>query len=154
MALSRQDFPILDAEKYKVFEGVAHGAYILEKGGEAPDILLVATGAEVWLALKTAERLAGEGFSVRVVSMPSWRIFEEQSEEYKASIFPDHLPKLAIEAGATLGLVEVRWAAWTCDRTRPVWCVCSGPVALERLGFNVENVAGEGAQTDRSAKTK
>ena len=80
-----------------------HGAYIVEQGGESPDLLIVATGAEVWPALNAAEELKKEGITTRVVSMPSWKIFEEQSEEYKASIFPDHLPKLAVEAGAPLG---------------------------------------------------
>jgi transketolase len=73
------------------------------KGGESPDLLIVATGAEVWLALNSATALKDDGIHARVVSMPSWKIFEEQTAEYKASIFPDHLPKLSIEAGATLG---------------------------------------------------
>ena len=65
MALSRQDLPILDAEKYKVFEGVSHGAYILERGGDTPAVLLVATGAEVWLALKSAQKLAAKELRAR-----------------------------------------------------------------------------------------
>jgi transketolase len=154
MALSRQDLPILDAEKYKVFEGVAHGAYILEKGGENPDVLLVATGAEVWLALKSAEKLAGEGISARVVSMPSWKLFEEQSQEYKASIFPDHLPKLAIEAGATLGWWKYVGRHGNVIGLDRFGASAPGPIALERLGFNVENVTGEARKLVELAKKK
>ena len=66
-------------------------------------MLIVGTGAELWPAIHAAEELKKDGIAARVVSMPSWRLFEEQSDSYKASIFPEDLPKLAVEAGATLG---------------------------------------------------
>ncbi len=100
MALSRQDLPVLDAEKYKVFEGTSKGAYILEQG---KDIVLVATGSEVAMIIKAAADLKGEGIEATVVSMPSFKIFEEQSDEYKASIFPLGKPAISLEAGATMG---------------------------------------------------
>src|ERR1700678_3070797 len=102
MALSRQNLPILDPEKYKVAEGVRKGAYILQDGGASPDVLLVAAGAEVWPVLQAAADLKKEGISARVVSMPSFRIFEEQPEAYTQQIFPDHLPALAVEAAAPM----------------------------------------------------
>ncbi len=102
MALSRQNLPVLDPEKYKVAEGVRKGAYILQDGGASPDVLMVAAGAEVWPVLQAAADLKKEGISARVVSMPSFRIFEEQPDAYKQHIFPDHLPKLAVEAGAPM----------------------------------------------------
>jgi len=141
MALSRQDLPILDAEKYQVFDGVRHGAYIVEQGGDTPAVLLVATGAEVWLALKSAEKLAGEGVAARVVSMPSWKIFEEQGEEYKDQIFPDGLPTLAIEAGATLGWWKYVGRHGDVIGLDRFGASAPGPVALEHLGFSVDNVA-------------
>jgi transketolase len=140
MALSRQDLPILDAEKYKVFEGVRHGAYIIERGGELPDILIVGTGAELWPALEGAGELGKEGIKARVVSMPSWRIFEEQSEEYKNSIFPDHLPKLAIEAGATQGWWKYVGRHGDVIGIDRFGASAPGTKALEELGISTANV--------------
>ena len=100
MALSRQDLPVLDNDKYKVQEGVNHGAYILEAYGK--DVILVATGSEVAMIMKAAEELKGAGINATVVSMPSFAIFEEQEEEYKMSIFPHGVPKIALEAGSTM----------------------------------------------------
>jgi transketolase len=140
MALSRQDLPILDAEKYKVFEGVRHGAYIIERGGESPDILIVGTGAELWPALEGAGELGKEGIKARVVSMPSWRIFEEQSEEYKNSIFPDHLPKLAIEAGATQGWWKYVGRHGDVIGIDRFGASAPGAKALEELGISTANV--------------
>ena len=91
---------MLDAEKYKVLEGTRKGAYILEKG---KDIILVATGSEVAMIMKAAAELKGEGIEATVVSMPSFKLFEEQDEAYKMSIFPHGVPKISLEAGATMG---------------------------------------------------
>jgi transketolase len=139
-ALSRQDLPILDADKYKVFEGVKKGAYILEPGGDKPDVLIVGTGAEVWTALNGAKALKEQGITARVISMPSWRLFEQQSDAYKDSIFPAHLPKLSIEAGATLG-----WWKWVGRHGEVIGidrfgASAPGTKALEELGFRTENV--------------
>jgi len=101
MALSRQDLPVLDAEKYKVFEGTSHGAYVLEHFGT--DVILVAAGSEVAMIMKAALELKEAGILATVVSMPSFKIFEEQTEEYKMSIFPHGTPKISLEAGATMG---------------------------------------------------
>jgi transketolase len=101
MALSRQDLPVLDAEKYKVFAGVAKGAYVLEEFGK--DIILVATGSEVAMIMKAALELKDAGIMATVISMPSFKILEEQGEEYVMSLFPHGVPKLALEAGATMG---------------------------------------------------
>ena len=101
MALSRQDLPVLDAEKYKVHEGVRKGAYVLDTSGK--DVILLATGSEVSLIMKAAEELKAAGIGATVVSMPSFKIFDEQPEEYKAGLLPHGTPKLAVEAGATMG---------------------------------------------------
>jgi transketolase len=81
---------------------VSKGAYVLEDASK-PQVVLIGTGSEVWPAVDAAKLLAAEGFAARVVSFPSWKIFEEQTAEYKASVLPAGVPKLAIEAGATLG---------------------------------------------------
>lgn len=155
MALSRQDLPILDPEKYKVFEGVPKGAYILEKGSDSPDLLMVATGSEVSVVLEAAQALTKEGFSVRVVSMPSWRIFEEQSEEYKASIFPDHLPKLAVEAGSPLGWWKYVGRHGDVIGLERFGASSPGKKVLEELGFSSANIAKRArALVERVRKTE
>jgi transketolase len=140
-ALSRQDLPILDPEKLDIYAGVSHGAYIVEQGGASPDIVIVSTGAEVWSALAAAEELKKEGINARVISMPSWKIFEEQSAAYKASIFPDHLPKLAVEAGATLGWWKYVGRHGDVIGLDRFGASALGTVSLEKLGFGVENIA-------------
>jgi len=134
MALSRQDLPVLDAVKYKVAEGVAKGGYVLEDG---TDVVLVSAGSEVDLAMKSAVALKAEGISARVVSMPSWKIFEEQSAEYKSSVLPKSTPKLAIEAGATQGWWKYADEVIGIDR---FGASAPGPIVMDKLGFNVANV--------------
>jgi transketolase len=154
-ALSRQDLPVLDPEKLDIYDGVSHGAYIVEKGGESPDLLIVSTGAEVWPSLKAAETLKAEGLTVRVISMPSWKIFEEQTEDYKASIFPDHLPKLAVEAGATLGWWKYVGRHGDVVGLDRFGASAPGPVALEKLGFGADNIAAKAKSlVDRVRKTE
>ncbi|MBW4027229.1 MAG: transketolase [Acidobacteria bacterium] len=139
-ALSRQDLPILDPAKHDIYDGVKHGAYIVEKGGDSPDLLIVGTGAELWPGINAANELKKEGINVRVVSMPSWKLFEEQSEEYKASIFPDHLPKLSIEAGATQGWWKYVGRHGDVIGLDRFGASAPGTRALEELGFSVANI--------------
>jgi transketolase len=101
MALSRQDLPVLDAEKYKVFEGTRKGAYVLEAFGK--DVILVATGSEVAMIMEAALKLKDEGILATVISMPSFKLLEEQGEDYILSLFPHGVPKISLEAGATMG---------------------------------------------------
>jgi transketolase len=101
MALSRQDLPVLDAEKYKVLEGTRKGAYVLEAFGK--DIILVATGSEVAMIMKAALELKEAGILATVISMPSFKLLEEAGEEYILSLFPHGVPKISLEAGATMG---------------------------------------------------
>ncbi len=154
-ALSRQDLPLLDPAKLDIYEGVGQGAYIVEKGGDSPDLLIVATGAEVWPALKAAETLKAEGTATRVVSMPSWKIFEEQPETYKASIFPDHLPKLAVEAGATLGWWKYVGRHGEVIGLDRFGASAPGPIAMEKLGFGVDNIVTVArALVEKTAKSE
>jgi transketolase len=155
MALSRQDLPLLDPVKQRVFEGVRHGAYIVEQGSDAPDVLIVGTGAELWPAIEAAKQLKTEGIVARVVSMPSTRIFEEQSEAYKASIFPDHLPKLAIEAGATLGWWKYVGRHGDVIGIDRFGASAPGPIVLEKLGFGADSVVARAkALVERARKTE
>ena len=132
------DLPVLDAAKYKVLEGPAKGAYVLAEYGK--DIILVATGSEVELAMKSAEELKGAGIMATVVSMPSFAIFEEQEEDYKMSIFPHGIPKISIEAGATMGWWKYIGRDGIAIGLDRFGASAPGPVALEKLGFSVANV--------------
>jgi len=138
MALSRQDLPVLDAEKYKIHEGVKKGAYALDASGK--DIILIATGSEVSVILKAAEELKAAGINASVVSMPSFKIFDEQEQSYKDQLFPENTPKLALEAGATLGWYKYighNGAVIGIDR---FGASAPGPIALEKLGISVAHV--------------
>jgi transketolase len=146
MALSRQDLPLLDASKLSIYEGVKRGAYIVEKGGDSPDILLVATGAELWAVLNAAKELAEKGIKARVVSMPSWRLFQEQDEAYQLEIFPDDLPKLAVEAGSPLGWWKFVGRHGDVIGLDRFGASAPGPRALEELGFGVKNIVSRAEQ--------
>ncbi len=143
MALSRQDLPVLDAEKYKIAEGVPKGAYKLAwdtDGGSGKDIILIATGSEVSLILESAAELKKQGIRATVVSMPSFKIFDEQEQSYKDELFPEATPKLAVEAGATMGwwkYVGHNGGIIGVDR---FGASAPGPLVLEKLGFSVANV--------------
>jgi transketolase len=138
MALSRQDLPVLDAVKYKVFEGVAKGAYVLEAYGN--DIVLVATGSEVEVVMKAALELKEAGILATVVSMPSFKIFEEQSEEYKLSIFPHGVPKISVEAGATMGWWKYIGREGVAIGIDKFGASAPGPLVMEKYGISVANV--------------
>jgi transketolase len=138
MALSRQDLLVLDAEKYGVFAGVAKGAYVLEEHGK--DIVLVATGSEVELVLKAAAELKEAGILATVVSMPSFKIFEEQSEEYKLSIFPHGVPKISVEAGATMGWWKYIGREGVAIGIDKFGASAPGPIVMEKYGISVANV--------------
>jgi len=105
LALTRQSIPTLDREKFASAEGLHHGAYILsEAEGDKPNIILIASGSEIEIVLKAAEMLKENNLAVRVVSMPSWELFEAQSEDYRRQVLPaDIRAKIAVEAASPQG---------------------------------------------------
>ena len=162
LVLARQTVPVLDPSKFPTGEA-SRGAYAVReavgpatrKRGPAameaglsakpvkPDVILIATGSEVHLALAAVPLLEAQGLKVRVVSMPSWEIFEEQPEEYRRALLPSGVPKLAIEAGSTLG-----WRRYVGDRGAVLGldrfgASAPGPIAYKNLGFTAERVAAE-----------
>jgi transketolase len=141
-ALTRQDLPVIDASKTDVYGGVSKGAYILEDA-KNPQVILIGTGSEVWPAVDAAKLLASEGIAARVVSFPSWRIFEEQSAEYKASVLPRGIPKLAVEAGATLGWWKYVGQDGGVIGVDRFGASAPGPKVMAEYGFTAENVAAQ-----------
>ena len=116
LILSRQALPTVDRTRYAAAAGVAQGAYVLaDAPGGAPDVLLLATGSEVSLCVEAYERLAAAGVKARVVSMPSWDLFERQPQEYRDRVIPPARP------GARLGGagLDVRLGALYGHRRRP-----------------------------------
>jgi transketolase len=105
LALSRQPLPTLDRNRYAPASGVARGAYILADAPDGnPEVILIASGSEVSLAVQAHDKLVAEGIRARVVSMPSWDIFEHQTQQYRDSVLPPNVKaRVAIEQGSTLG---------------------------------------------------
>jgi transketolase len=141
LALTRQKLPILDSKANQMMVGTRRGAYIFaqDKSGK-PDLILIGTGSEVHLAIEAMYKLLEKGVNARVVSMPSWELFEKQTKNYKETVLPNNVPKLAIEAGSTLGwckYVGLNGGVIGIDR---FGASAPGKVALEKLGFNVDNV--------------
>ncbi len=140
LILTRQGLPVLDQTKYPSSDNLFQGAYIL-KDADKPEIILMASGSEVQLILKTAEQLESEGKKVRVVSFPSWELFEQQSEEYKNSVLPkDVKARIAVEAGVAQG-----WHKYTGDGGKIISIEKFGASApdtilFEKYGFTVENI--------------
>jgi transketolase len=105
LVLSRQALPTFDRAHMGAAGGVARGAYILrEADGASPDVILIGTGSEVSLCVEAATHLAREGLQARVVSMPSWELFEDQDEAYRHMVLPPHIgARVSVEAASTLG---------------------------------------------------
>ncbi len=141
LVFSRQGLPILDQEKYGKASKLEKGAYILSDSKKKPDVILIATGSEVSLIMQAQEKLKADGIDARVVSMPSWELFEKQSDSYKEKVFPKSVKKrLAVEAGSPLG-----WHKYVGDKGDVIAMNGFGESApAEQLfvefGFTVENV--------------
>ncbi|MCP4261348.1 MAG: transketolase [Planctomycetes bacterium] len=140
LLLTRQGLTVLDQEKYGSAANVTKGAYVLV-GADKPDVLLLASGSEVGLAVEAAEKLSAEGVTSQVVSMPCWELFEKQSQEYKDSVIPPQIKaRVGIEAGIELG-----WSKWLGDKGVFVGMSSFGAsapakICFEKFGITVENV--------------
>jgi transketolase len=142
VVLSRQPLPTIDRSKYASAAGLARGAYVLgDAPNGKPDVLLIATGSEIALALEAHERLLGEGVHSRVVSMPSWDVFEHQSKEYRDSVLPPAVrARVAIEQASAFG-----WERYVGQSGRIIGMQTFGASAplkalMTEYGFTVDNV--------------
>jgi transketolase len=140
LALTRQNLPILDRSVTAPAGGLQKGAYVLRDFG-GPEIILMASGSEVSLVYEAAQKLHEEGRGVRVVSFPSWALFEKQDEAYRESVLPKKITaRLAVEAGATLG-----WERYAKSMIGIDHYGASAPykIIFENFGFTVENVVAK-----------
>ena len=142
LLFTRQGLPTLDRTVYPAASALHHGAYALWQSGEGtPDILLIATGSEVELALNAAEKLGEKKVNVRVVSMPSWELFAEQDEAYQESVLPDACDRrIAIEAGASFGWERYIGRKGIMIGKDDFGASAPYKVLLEKFGFTVDNV--------------
>ena len=141
LSLTRQEIPIIDQKKYAKAKNLEKGAYILSDCEGDPDIILIATGSEVHLILEAQEKLKKSKIEARVVSMPSWNLFDKQSSSYKETVFPKIIRKrLAVEAGSPIG-----WLKYTTDDGDVIGFdkfgeSAPGDEVMKEYGFSVENV--------------
>jgi transketolase len=153
LSLTRQAVPTFDRTRYAAAEGLRKGAYVFSDVQCTPDVILIGTGSELQLALGAQEKLAGEGVNARVVSMPCWDLFEEQSAEYKESVLPSAVrARVAVEAGTPIG-----WERYVGLEGRVVGQKtfgASGPAkdVLKHFGFTVENVVQHARETIAAVK--
>ena len=142
LALTRQNLPILDQAEFPSAEGLARGAYVLRDSEDgSPDLILIASGSEVSLALEAEKQLKEKGVKARVVSMPSWELFDEQDEAYRNEVLsPSVTARLAIEAGSTQGWHRYVGSAGDVIGLDRFGASAPGKVVYEKLGFSVENV--------------
>ena len=144
LVLTRQNIAIIETGKYKTTGDLSNGAYILSEPDRAPELILIATGSEVELVLQAQQKLKENGIAARVVSMPSWELFEKQDESYKQRVFPKGIKKrLAVEAGSPLG-----WHKYVTDEGDVLGMTRFGESApaadlFKEFGFTVENVVNK-----------
>lgn len=144
LILTRQALPNLDTHQYPIKEGVEKGAYILVDSEKQPDLILMATGSEVSLALLARNQLCQEGYSVRVISMPCWELFEAQSPDYRESVLPQTVTKrISIEMGVTSG-----WEKWVGAEgislgINHYGLSAPGETLMKEFGFTADNIVAQ-----------
>jgi transketolase len=148
LILSRQGLPTWDRTKFGAADGTLKGAYVLaEAEGGSIDVILIATGSEVSVAMGAREKLAAEGINARVVSLPSWELFEKQSQDYRDSVLPPAVTaRLSIEAAVPLG-----WERYVGSQGRTLGMVTFGAsapikIVMEKFGFTPDHVAQRAKQ--------
>jgi len=153
LALTRQNVPTFDRNKYASAAGVAQGAYIMADSGGTPDVILMGTGSEVQLCIGAYEKLIAEGVKARVVSMPCWKLFEEQSAEYKLKVLPPEVrARVAVEAGTTFG-----WKEYVGSDGAVVGHAdfgASAPIKdlMKHFGFSIDSVVEKAHEVMKAAK--
>ncbi|MEO0652735.1 MAG: transketolase C-terminal domain-containing protein, partial [Planctomycetota bacterium] len=139
LVLSRQGLPTLDRTRFAPAAGLERGGYTLLEAAD-PDVVLIGTGSEVSLACEVAERLAERGHRARVVSLPCWELFDAQDPEYRREVLGTEVPRVSLEAGATLG-----WERWIGDAGLAIGIdrfgsSAPGPEVMRHLGLDAEQV--------------
>lgn len=146
LALTRQKLPVLEQTQELAAAGVSRGAYVLsEAEGGIPDLVLIASGSEVALVLDAQGRLAEQQVRARVVSMPSWELFDDQDAAYRAEVLPPNVPKLAVEAASPRGWRDYVGESGDVIGLDRFGASAPGGEVMARLGFSTENVTARAA---------
>ena len=139
--LSRQNLPVFDRTKFGSVDGVARGAYILKEASKSPQLILMATGSEVSLAVESAQALEESGIATRVVSIPCFEWFNQQSQTYKDEVLPPSVKaRVSIEAGISQGWREYVGDAGACVSLEHYGASAGANVLFKEFGFTVDNV--------------
>jgi transketolase len=140
LALTRQKLPVLDRTTFAPAAGVHQGAYVLAQNSDIPRLVLLASGSELHPALGAYGQLTEEGVPCRVVSFPSWEIFEQQSDEYKQSVLPSGTHRLAVEAGSPMGWHKYIGPEGDVVGIERFGASASAGVLMKEFGFTVEHI--------------
>jgi transketolase len=144
LVLSRQDLPVLDRTKLAPAESVRHGGYILWQANSTPDLILMASGSEVVIALRAGMVLQEKGIAARVVSFPSWELFERQPEEYRNTVLkPEIKARISIEAASTMGWERYVGLDGIAIGINRFGASAPGEVLFEKFGITVERMVNE-----------
>jgi transketolase len=145
LILSRQNLPTLDRTIYASAAGLNKGAYVLAQHGAGdPEVILMATGSEVGLVVQAYEKLVAEGIRARVVSFPSWDLFEAQPEEYRHSVLPPHVTgRLAVEQASTIGWDRYIGSSGAVIGMHTFGASAPMAALLKKFGFTPEAVLAE-----------
>jgi transketolase len=141
IVLTRQGLPVIDQAKFAKASGLEKGAYILSESSDTPTVILIGTGSEVSLLIKAQEKLKEKSIHARVVSMPSWELFEKQDAAYKETVFPKKIRKrLSVEAASTFG-----WLKYVTEDGKSIGINHFGESApaedlFKEFGFTIENI--------------
>ena len=139
--LSRQNLPVFDRTKFGSADGVARGAYILKEASKSPQLILMATGSEVSLAVESAQALEESGIATRVVSIPCFEWFNQQSQTYKDEVLPPSVKaRVSIEAGISQGWREYVGDSGACLSLEHYGASAGANVLFKEFGFTVDNV--------------
>jgi transketolase len=141
LVLSRQNLPVLDRSVCQPAYGTRRGGYILWESAPDPELILIATGSEIAMTLDAARKLAAEGAKVRVVSLPSWEIFDRQPEGYRNSVLPPQVSKrIAVEAGIKLGWEHYVGFSGKIIGMETFGASAPAPVLYEKFGLTTEKI--------------
>ena len=144
LVLTRQKLTTMEESEYGSADGVPYGAYIVQEAEEKkPQVILLATGSEVEISIKGAILLEQKGYRVRVVSMPSWELFDEQSEQYRQGVLPAGVPVLSVEAGITMGWAKYTGAKGASLGIDHFGASGPGPTVMAKFGFTPENIMAQ-----------
>jgi transketolase len=153
LVLTRQAVPTFDRSKYASAAGLAKGAYIMADSGGTPDIILIGTGSEVQLCVGAYEKLTAEGVKARVVSMPSWELFERQPDTYKAQVFPREVrARVAVEAATSFGWREYIGPDGGAVSRDDFGASAPLKDLLLHFGFSVDNVVAKAREVMKKSK--